>query len=249
GARRAGDLAAGRNRPAGFAGSARRPGRRRGPAPCRTRRAPARGRAARRPPAARRAARPRRHGGRRAARNGAGDRGGRLAAAARRGGRARRRRAQRHHPARGGPAVNARECSVMILVFDIGNTETMFGLFEAGELLDHWRIASDPERTVDELGLLVRALIRESGLRLDLVRGAGIASVVPPLVPVFSEMCTPHLGATPIVLDASSPLPFRFDFDQPLTVGADRIVNTLAASRLYARDTIVVDLGTATTFD
>jgi len=137
----------------------------------------------------------------------------------------------------------------MILVFDIGNTETMFGLFEAGELLDHWRIASDPERTVDELGLLVRALIRESGLRLDLVRGAGIASVVPPLVPVFSEMCTRHLGVTPIVIDASSPLPIRVDFDEPLTVGADRIVNTLAASRLYARDTIVVDLGTATTFD
>src|SRR5690606_15897499 len=124
-----------------------------------------------------------------------------------------------------------------------------FGLFEAGELLDHWRIASDPERTVDELGLLVRALIRESGLRLDLVRGAGIASVVPPLVPVFSEVCTRHLGATPVVIAASSPLPIRVDFDEPLTVGADRIVNTLAASRLYARDTIVVDLGTATTFD
>ncbi len=137
----------------------------------------------------------------------------------------------------------------MILVFDIGNTETMFGLFEAGELLDHWRIASDPERTIDELGLLVRALVRESGLRLDHVRGAAIASVVPPLVPVFTEMCTRHIGVSAVVIDASSPLPIRVDFDEPLTVGADRIVNTLAASRLYGRDTIVVDLGTATTFD
>lgn len=137
----------------------------------------------------------------------------------------------------------------MILAFDIGNTETMFGLFEAGELLDHWRIASDSERTVDELGLLVRSLVRESGLRLDLVRGAAIASVVPPLLPVFTEMCTRHLGVTPVVIDAASPLPIRIDFEDPLTVGADRIVNTLAASRLYARDTIAVDLGTATTFD
>src|SRR5690606_39691048 len=107
----------------------------------------------------RRAARPRRHGGRRAARNSAGDRGGWLAAAARRARVTRRCSAKRHHPARGGPAVHARERSVMILVFDIGNTETMFGLFEAGELLDHWRIASSSERTVDELGLLVRALV------------------------------------------------------------------------------------------
>ena len=137
----------------------------------------------------------------------------------------------------------------MILVFDIGNTETMFGLFEAGELLEHWRIASDQGRTVDELGLLVRALVRESGLRLDLVRGAAVASVVPPLLPVFTEMCTRHLGVAPAVIDASSPLPIRVDVDEPLAVGADRIVNTLAASRLYGRDTIVVDLGTGTTFD
>jgi len=137
----------------------------------------------------------------------------------------------------------------MILVFDIGNTETMFGLFEAGDLLEHWRIASDPDRTIDELGLLVRALVRESGLRVDLVQGAAIASVVPPLLPVFTEMCTRHLGVAPAVIDASTPLPIRLDVDEPLTVGADRIVNTLAASRLYGRDTIVVDLGTATTFD
>jgi type III pantothenate kinase len=137
----------------------------------------------------------------------------------------------------------------MILAFDIGNTETVFGLFESGELLDHWRISSEPERTVDELGLLVRSLVRESGLDLDLVRGAAIGSVVPPLTPVFQEMCSRHLGVTARAINSSSPLPIRLDVEDPMTVGADRILNTLAAMHLYGRDTVAVDLGTATTFD
>jgi len=137
----------------------------------------------------------------------------------------------------------------MILAFDIGNTETVFGLFASGELLEHWRISSEPERTVDELGLLIRSLVRESGLDLDLVRGAAIGSVVPPLTPVFQEMCSRHLGVTARVINASSPLPIRLDVEDPLTVGADRILNTLAAMQLYGRDTVAVDLGTATTFD
>ncbi|HEX7090404.1 MAG TPA: type III pantothenate kinase [Longimicrobiales bacterium] len=137
----------------------------------------------------------------------------------------------------------------MILAFDIGNTETVFGLFESGELLDHWRISSEPERTVDELGLLVRSLVRESGLDLDLVRGAAIGSVVPPLTPVFLEMCSRHLGVTARAINASSPLPIRLDVEEPMTVGADRILNTLAAMHLYGRDTVAVDLGTANTFD
>jgi type III pantothenate kinase len=137
----------------------------------------------------------------------------------------------------------------MILAFDIGNTETVFGLFASGELLEHWRISSDTERTVDELGLLIRSLVRESGFDLDVVRGAAIGSVVPPLTPVFQEMCSRHLGVTARVISASSPLPIRLDVEDPLTVGADRILNTLAAMQLYGRDTVAVDLGTATTFD
>lgn len=137
----------------------------------------------------------------------------------------------------------------MTLVFDVGNTETVIGLFEAGDLLDHWRIATHPERTVDELGLLVRSLIRESGFGIELIRGAAIASVVPPTTPILLETCERHLGVHAAVIDAGSALPIRLDVEEPLSVGADRIINTLAAAILYRTDTIAVDLGTATTFD
>ena len=137
----------------------------------------------------------------------------------------------------------------MILTFDVGNTETVVGLFEAGELLDHWRFSSITDRTVDEVGLLVRTLIRESGYDTEVIRSVAIGSVVPPLTSTLAEMCERHLGAVVTLIDARTPLPIRIAIDEPLTVGADRIANTLAAATLYKRDTIAVDLGTATTFD
>ncbi len=137
----------------------------------------------------------------------------------------------------------------MILTFDIGNTETVIGLFEAGELVDHWRITTRAERTVDELGLVIRSLIRESGFNVDHVRAAAIGSVVPPATPAMVDMCERHLGVHAEVIDARTPLPIRLDVEEPLNVGADRILNTLAAAQIYRIDTIAVDLGTATTFD
>jgi type III pantothenate kinase len=137
----------------------------------------------------------------------------------------------------------------MTLVFDVGNTETVIGLFDAGNLLDHWRITTHPLRTVDEVGLLVRSLIRESGFEVEDLSAAAIGSVVPPFTPALVEMCERHLGVQTFNIDARSSLPIRVDIDEPLTVGADRIANTLAAAKLYKRDTIAVDLGTATTFD
>ncbi len=137
----------------------------------------------------------------------------------------------------------------MLLAFDVGNTETVIGLFESGQLLDQWRVATQPERTVDEFGLLVRGLIRESGFNFESLRAGSIASVVPPLTPILTQMCEKHLGIRVAVIDARSALPIKLDVEEPLTVGADRIVNTLAAAHMYHRDTIAVDLGTATTFD
>jgi type III pantothenate kinase len=137
----------------------------------------------------------------------------------------------------------------VILTFDVGNTETVIGLFDRSHLAEHWRIATRTERTVDEMGLLVRGLVRESGFPLDEVRGAAVASVVPTVTPVVAETCQRHLAAAPVIISAASNLPVRLDVEEPLTVGADRIVNTLAAAELYQRDTIAVDLGTATTFD
>lgn len=137
----------------------------------------------------------------------------------------------------------------MILTFDVGNTETVIGLHDNSELIDHFRIATRSVRTVDELGLLIRGLLRESGFNLDALRAACIGSVVPPVTPIISDMCERHLGVRVLVIDARTELPIRLAVDEPMTVGADRIVNTLAAAQLYQRDTIAVDLGTATTFD
>jgi type III pantothenate kinase len=137
----------------------------------------------------------------------------------------------------------------VILVFDVGNTETTIGLFEGDELRGHWRIMTDVARTPDEISLLIRALIGARGIDAALVNGVAIGSVVPAITSTLAEACELAVGARPLVVDARSPLPIVLDVEEPLTVGADRIINTLAASRLHGRDTIVVDLGTATTFD
>ncbi len=137
----------------------------------------------------------------------------------------------------------------MILTFDIGNTETVLGIFDGDELVGHWRLSTHPERTVDEYGLLLRSILRESDLEPAAIQGAVLASVVPPLTHALASACSRFLGQHPILVEAGSDLPVRLDVDEPLSVGADRIANTLAAARLYHTDTIVVDLGTATTFD
>jgi type III pantothenate kinase len=137
----------------------------------------------------------------------------------------------------------------MILVFDVGNTETTIGLFDGTELRGHWRVTTDVARTPDEIALLIRALLSAADVNCAVIDRAAIGSVVPALTGPLAEACEQAVGAKPLIIDARSPLPIRLDVEEPLTVGADRIINTLAASRLYHRDTIVVDLGTATTYD
>jgi type III pantothenate kinase len=138
----------------------------------------------------------------------------------------------------------------MILVFDVGNTETTIGVWDGDTLVAHWRITSGQSRTADELGVLLLGLLGAAGLAPSRITGVAIGSVVPPLTDTLRQACAGVLGAASVVVvDARAPLPIRLDVEEPLTVGADRIINTLAASRRYGRDAIVVDLGTATTFD
>lgn len=138
----------------------------------------------------------------------------------------------------------------MQLVVDVGNTETVLGVArEEIELVAHWRISTQVPRTVDEYVHLLRSLLREEGLgSTDLTR-----AVLGSVVPETSEVLVPTLERVSegpvLVVGPDSPLPIELDVEDPRTVGADRIVNTLAARELYDRDTIVVDLGTATTFD
>jgi type III pantothenate kinase len=137
----------------------------------------------------------------------------------------------------------------MLLVFDIGNTETTIGLFDGERLAAHWRVVTDASRTPDEVALTLRGLLGARGHAMTVVTAVAVGSVVPAMTDPLVEACTMSFGTRSLIVDARSPLPIRLDVEEPLTVGADRIINTLAASVLFRRDTVVVDLGTATTFD
>lgn len=134
----------------------------------------------------------------------------------------------------------------MLLTVDVGNTESVLGGFE-GETAAHvWRFATHRRRTGDEIALTVRGLLDARGLPGP--ERIVVATVVPGLRRAWLDAGR-VLEAPLRFLDGASPVPVRLDVDHPLEVGADRIANTLAAAELYRRDTIVVDLGTATTFD
>ncbi len=137
----------------------------------------------------------------------------------------------------------------MLLAFDIGNTETTVGLF-AGDRLDaHWRLHSTPHRTPDEWSDAFTAHLTQAGHSTQEIRAAIVASVAPQITQSLCDGITTATTREPVLVDARSTLPIALDVDEPLTVGADRIVNTLAAVQLFKKDTIVVDFGTATTFD
>ena len=135
------------------------------------------------------------------------------------------------------------------VVLDIGNTETAVGWFVDGRLAGYGRLASDARRTADEWGLWLRQLLAAASIEPNRVSSVTVASVVPVLTPLWADATVRHLGRHVGIVDARCSLPIRLDVEEPFSVGADRIVNTLAAARLFATDCIVVDLGTATTFD
>jgi type III pantothenate kinase len=137
----------------------------------------------------------------------------------------------------------------MLLVADVGNTEMTLGLFDGADLRAYWRLMTAVPRTTDELGLLVRQLLGSRQVDPSAVTGHVVGSVVPGLTRSLADAMRGVTGATVYVVDATSPLPIVLDVDDPSSVGADRILNTLAASARYPGDAIVVDLGTATTFD
>ena len=137
----------------------------------------------------------------------------------------------------------------MIVVFDVGNSEITIGIFEGEELVSHWRLTTAAPRTADELAILIRSITGDAIASSKGVTGSAICSVVPAITPMLAEACEMCFGRKPVTIDARAKLPVKLDVEEPFTVGADRIANTLAASRLYKRDAIVVDLGTATTYD
>jgi type III pantothenate kinase len=137
----------------------------------------------------------------------------------------------------------------MLLALDVGNTEITVGVFLGDDLEAHWRLTTNPDRTPDEWGSAIGGFLLQAGHSPNEVRAVCLASVAPTVTQSVVEGVALITGCTALLVDARSPLPVKLDVDEPLTVGADRIVNVLAAVELFKADSIVVDFGTATTFD
>jgi len=137
----------------------------------------------------------------------------------------------------------------MLLAIDVGNTNTVIAIYRDKTLLDVWRIASSHIRTVDEYWITVKLLCRDAGIDTGKLSGVIISSVVPQLTTSFQNMSRKYLHHEPIVVSHRLDLGLALRVDEPAQVGADRICNAVAARELYRYPLVVVDLGTATTFD
>jgi type III pantothenate kinase len=137
----------------------------------------------------------------------------------------------------------------MLLAFDIGNTTIGIGLFRGRTLVKSWKIKTDSDRTADEYGATLLNLMRVAGLEPGKVTGAIISSVVPPLTPAIEEMCRTFFGTAASVVGPGLRTGMPILYENPLEVGADRIAAAVAAFEKYGGPTVVVDFGTATTFD
>lgn len=136
----------------------------------------------------------------------------------------------------------------MLLVIDVGNTNMVLGVYKDTELLDHWRISTDRQRTTDEYGVLIRELFYLNDFRADDINAIIISSVVPPVVPTLERMCQRYFGLSPLLIGPGVKTGMDIRYDNPREVGADRIVNAVAAYEKYGGPVIIVDFGTATTF-
>lgn len=137
----------------------------------------------------------------------------------------------------------------MLLVIDVGNTNTVIGVYEGERLLTSWRLTTERTRTVDEYGILFRNLFTLAGMDSSSIDAVAISSVVPPLHFTLEKMSQVYFGRVPLFIDHSVDTGMAIRYSPPTDVGADRIVNSVAAIERYGAPCIIVDFGTATTFD
>ncbi|MCX6834965.1 MAG: type III pantothenate kinase [candidate division Zixibacteria bacterium] len=137
----------------------------------------------------------------------------------------------------------------MLIAIDIGNTNTVVGVYDAATLKGSFRVASQHHMTSDEAGFFITGLLNRMQVDLSKVKQVVIGSVVPPLTSVFEETSRKYFGCTPLTVSARIKLPVRVEVDNPDEVGADRIANAAAGFDRFGGPVIVVDFGTATTFD
>jgi len=137
----------------------------------------------------------------------------------------------------------------MLLVIDAGNSNTSLGVYEGQELVAHWRLTTVRNRTVDEYGVHARNLFELAGLDFKAINAIAIASVVPPLNYTLKQMAERYFHLTPLFVDHTTDLGLRILYDPASDVGADRLVDAVAANQKYGFPAIIVDFGTATTFN
>lgn len=137
----------------------------------------------------------------------------------------------------------------MLLVIDIGNTNIVLGVYNEEKLVGHWRISTDHAKTSDEYGLLFHQLIHVSEIQPSEIKGAIISCVVPPLLNTIEATCSEYFSVKALVVGPGIKTGMPVLYDNPKEVGADRIVNAVAGYEKHKRSVIIVDFGTATTFD
>ena len=136
----------------------------------------------------------------------------------------------------------------MLLAIDIGNTNVVLGVFDKEKLVENWRVGTNTQITPDEYALIFKDLFGFVGLEFKQITGVIISTVVPPLLPVMTEMSHKYFRLEPMVVTHEIKTGIKMRYDNPKEVGADRIVNAAAAYKLYGGPIIIVDFGTATTF-
>ena len=136
----------------------------------------------------------------------------------------------------------------MLLAIDVGNTNIVLGVFEGSELLESWRLATDNKRSADEYGTIIDMMLRHDKFDPDEIEDIIISSVVPSLLFTLEHMCLKFYDKSPLVVETGIKTGLKIKYDDPRQVGADRIVNSVAAFTKYGGNLIVVDFGTATTF-
>jgi type III pantothenate kinase len=137
----------------------------------------------------------------------------------------------------------------MLLVIDIGNTNVVFGVYNNDTLVNHWRLSTVLNKTVDEYAILLNSLLYIEKIRLNEIDSAVISCVVPPLLFPFESVCRKYIGIAPMVIEPGIKTGMPILHENPSEVGADRIVNAVAGYDKYKKALIIVDFGTATTFD
>lgn len=136
----------------------------------------------------------------------------------------------------------------MILVFDVGNTNIVLGVYKEDKLLDFWRVSTDTGKTADEYGILIKQMFIHQGYNIDDVKAVIISSVVPPIMYTLEHMTRKYFKKEPLVIGPGIKTGMNIKYDNPKEVGADRIVNAVAGYELYGGPLIIVDFGTATTY-